>query len=54
LLRIAEEGGVEHTIRKYECLRNGVYTCHENLTNKVISKNFNIPFVDLDLIMANR
>jgi len=54
LLRIAEEGGVEHTIRKYECLRNGVYTCHENLTNKMLSKNFNIPFIDLDLIMANR
>jgi len=54
LLRIAEEGGVEHTIRKHECLRDGVYTCHGNLTNEVLSKNFNIPFVDLDLIMANR
>ena len=54
LLRIAEEGGVEHTIRKHECLRKGVYTCHGNLTNEVLSKNFNIPFVDLDIIMANR
>jgi len=54
LLSIAEEGGVEHTIRKHEHLRNGVYTCHENLTNKVLSKNFSIPFVDLNLIMANR
>ena len=54
LLRIAEEGGVEYTIRKHEFLRNGVYVCNGNLTNKVLSKNFNIPFVDLDLIMANR
>ena len=54
LLRIAEEGGVEYTIRKHECLRNGVYICHGNLTNEVLGKNFNIPFVDLDLIMANR
>ena len=54
LLRIAEEGGVEHTIRKHENLRNGVYTCHGNLTNEILSKNFNIPFVDLDLIMASR
>jgi len=54
LLRIAEEGGVEHTIRKFEYLRNGVYTCHENLTNKMLSKNFNIPFIDLELIMTNR
>ena len=54
LLSIAEEGGVEHIIRKNKYLRNGVYTYHENLTNKVLSKNFSIPFVDLDLIMENR
>ncbi len=54
LLRIAEEGGVEHTIRKHEYLRKGVYTYHGNLTNEVLSKNFNIPFVDLDLIMTSR
>ena len=54
LLRIAEEGGVEHTIRRYEYLRKGVYAYHGNLTNKVLSKNFNIPFVDLDLIMTSR
>jgi alanine dehydrogenase len=54
LLRIAEEGGVEHAIRRYEYLRKGVYTYHGNLTNEVLSKNFNIPFVDLDLIMTSR
>ena len=54
LLRIAEEGGVEHTIRKHECLRKGVYVCHSNLTNEILSINFKLPFVDLDLIMASR
>ena len=54
LLRIAEEGGVETTIRKHDSLRKGVYSFNGNLTNKVLSKNFNIPFVDLDLIMARR
>lgn len=54
LLSIAEEGGVEHTIRKYEHLRRGVYAYSGNLTNEVLSKNFNLPFVDLDLIMASR
>jgi len=54
LLRIAEEGGVEHIIRKHDYLRNGVYTYHGNLTNEILSKNFNITFVDLDLIMTNR
>ena len=54
LLRIAEEGGVENTIRKHESLREGVYTFNSNLTNEVLSKNFKIPFVDLDLIMGSR
>lgn len=54
LLSIAEEGGAENTIRKYEHLRRGVYAYSGNLTNEVLSKNFNLPFVDLDLIMASR
>ncbi len=52
LLRIAEEGGVESIIRKDEFLRSGVYTFNGNLTNDILSKNFNLPFVDLDLIMG--
>ena len=54
LLRIAEEGGIENAIRKHDSLRKGVYSFHGNLTNKVLSNNFNIPFVDLDLIMDRR
>jgi alanine dehydrogenase len=54
LLRIAEEGGVEHTIKKYESLRNGVYAFNGSLTNEVLSKNFKLPFKDLDLIMSTR
>ena len=54
LLRIGEEGGVENTIRKVECLREGVYIFNNNLTNKILSNNFDIPFVDLDLIMVTR
>ena len=54
LLIIAEEGGVEHTIRKHEYLRNGVYTFNGSVTNEVLSKNFKLPFKDLDLIMSAR
>ena len=54
LLVIAEEGGVEHTIRKHECLRTGVYAFNGSLTNKLLSGNFNLPFKDLDLIMSAR
>ena len=52
LLMIAEEGGIEYTIRKYEYLRNGVYTFNGGLTNEVLSKHFKLPFKDLDLIMS--
>ena len=54
LLIIAEEGGVEHTIRKHECLRNGVYAFNGSLTNEVLSRNFKLPFKDLNLIMSTR
>lgn len=54
LLIIAEEGGVEHTIKKHDCLRNGVYAFNGSLTNEVLSRNFKLPFKDLDLIMSTR
>ena len=52
LLVIAEEGGVENTIRKHEYLRSGVYAFNGSLTNEVLSNNFNLPYKDLDLIMS--
>ena len=54
LLSIAEEGGVENTIRKHECLRNGVYIFEGYVTNEMLSRNFKLPFKDLDLIMSTR
>jgi len=54
LLIIAEEGGLEHTLRKHECLRNGVYSFNGCITNEILSKNFKLPFNDLDLIMSTR
>ena len=54
LLSIAEEGGVENTIRRHECLRNGVYVFEGYVTNEMLSRNFKLPFKDLDLIMSTR
>ncbi len=54
LLRISEEGGVENTIRKHEFLRKGIYAYKGSNTNEVLSRNFKIPFKDLELIMATR
>ena len=51
LLTIAEEGGLRNTIRNNPSLRNGVYTYNSNLTNTILSKQFNIPYVNLDLII---
>ena len=54
LLNIAEEGGVENTIRKHDFLRNGVYVFNGFVTNAIVSKNFNLPLKDLGLIMSTR
>tara|TARA_B100002052_G_scaffold179913_2_gene163824 strand:- start:20187 stop:21386 length:1200 start_codon:yes stop_codon:yes gene_type:complete len=53
LLSIAEEGGIENSLRKHEYLRNGIYAYNGLLTNAVLSKNFNIPFTDLNLILSD-
>ena len=54
LLIIAEEGGVENTIKKHENLRNGVYSFNGTLTNEILSNNFSLPYKDLNLIMSTR
>lgn len=54
LLNIAEEGGVENTIRKHDFLRSGVYVFNGFVTNAIVSKNFNLPLKDLGLIMSTR
>jgi alanine dehydrogenase len=54
LLSIAEEGGVENTIRRHEYLRDGVYVFNGFVTNEILSKNFKLPFKDLSLIMSTR
>ena len=53
LLSIAKEGGIENSLRKHEFLRNGIYAYNGLLTNAVLSKNFNIPFTDLNLILSD-
>lgn len=52
LLSIAEEGGLENSLRKYDFLRDGIYAYNGLLTNEILSKNFNTPFTDLNLIIG--
>ncbi len=52
LMDICSEGGIESLIKKDAGVRQGVYLFNGTVTNLSISKNFNLPFQDIDLLMA--
>ncbi|MBL6950722.1 MAG: alanine dehydrogenase [Bacteroidales bacterium] len=52
LLDICSEGGIESLIKKDSGVRQGVYLFNGTITNMSISKSFNLPFQDIDLLMA--
>ncbi|RZJ28874.1 MAG: alanine dehydrogenase [Flavobacterium sp.] len=51
LLNIADDGGIESSIRRNKGLKNGVYLYHGILTNKAIGDWFNMPDNDINLIV---
>ena len=51
LLHIAEEGGLENTLRFDKGLRNGLYFYHGILTNKSIAEWFNLSYRDINLLI---
>lgn len=51
LLEIAEDGGIESSIRRNKGLKNGVYLYHGILTNRSIGEWFNLPDNDINLIV---
>jgi len=52
LLSIGEEGGLENLIRKDHGLARGLYLYKGILTNKYISDAFDLPYQELDLLLA--
>lgn len=52
LLSIGEEGGIENMLRRDSGVRNGVYVYNGILTNKFLGETFNLPYKDIDLLMA--
>ena len=52
LLNFGEHGSFEGVLRKYHGVRNGVYMFNGTLTNKYLGEAFNLPYQDLDLLMA--
>ncbi len=51
LLDIAEDGGIESSIRINPGLKNGVYLYHGILTNRAIGDWFGLPVSDINLIV---
>lgn len=51
LLNIAEDGGLENTIRMDRGLRCGIYMYHGILTNKSVGSWYNLPSSDVNLLV---
>ena len=52
LLEMGEKGGMENFLRINAGVRNGVYLYNGILTHKYIGETYNIPYKDLDLLIA--
>ena len=53
ILRIADEGGLENVLRRDTGLRHGVYLCHGILTNSMVGDWFEMPYKNIDLLIAS-
>jgi alanine dehydrogenase len=52
LINMGEEGGFDSLVRKDAGVRNGVYVYNGILTNQYLGETFNLPFKDINLLMA--
>ncbi len=51
LLQVAEDGGIEHSIRYNAGLKHGVYCYHGILTNKTVGEWFGLDHSDINLLV---
>jgi alanine dehydrogenase len=51
-LDIGSEGGIENLLKRDYGVRQGVYIYNGVISNLFISKQYNLPFQDIDLLMA--
>ncbi|WP_194852654.1 alanine dehydrogenase [Nonlabens antarcticus] len=51
MLNIADDGGIEHSIRMDKGLKNGIYMYHGILTNKSVGEWYNLPCSDVNLLI---
>lgn len=52
MLEMADVGGLSNMMRSQQGFRSGVYTYNGSVTNEYLAKTFDLPFKDLNLIMA--
>ncbi|PCH99295.1 MAG: alanine dehydrogenase [Bacteroidetes bacterium] len=52
LLEIGEKGGIDVMLRENKGLRNGVYLYNGILTSKMLGDSLNLPYKDINLLMA--
>jgi alanine dehydrogenase len=52
IISIGEIGGIENYIRSSKSFRRGVYIYNGILTNAPLAEKFNLPYKDLDLLLA--
>jgi alanine dehydrogenase len=52
LLDMGEKGGIDNYLRINSGVRNGVYIYNGIITHKYIGETYNIPYKDLDLLIA--
>ena len=51
LLKLGEDGGLEHSLRFDKGLRNGLYMYHGILTNKSVGEWFNLSYNDINFLI---
>jgi alanine dehydrogenase len=51
LLQIADDGGLENSLRFNKGLKNGLYFYHGVLTNKSVAEWFDLPYRDINLLI---
>ncbi len=52
LMAIGEEGGIDYVLKRDPGLRQGTYLLNGTLTNQYIGEFFQLPYQDIDLLMA--
>ena len=52
LINLGDEGGFESLVRRDSGVRNGVYLYNGILTNQYLAETFNMPFKDINLLVA--